>query len=80
MEYYLITEIKMWFMTCPKMSLVSSCNLANGQVTKKKAQVNVKATWTLQCGLSQEQLSKVALFSSARELWDKLIELHVIQE
>lgn len=35
---------------------------------KKKAQVNVKAVTTLQCGLFQEQLSKVRPFQSTKEL------------
>lgn len=44
--------------------------------TKKKAQENAQATTTLQCGLAQEQLSKVGPFDSAKELWDKFVELH----
>ncbi|XP_074591765.1 uncharacterized protein LOC141847609 [Curcuma longa] len=42
----------------------------------KKAQVNAKATTTLQCGLSKEQLSKVGPFNSPKKLWEKLIELN----
>ncbi|XP_074586970.1 uncharacterized protein LOC141842889 [Curcuma longa] len=42
----------------------------------KKAQANAKATTTLQCGLSKDQLSKIGPFNSAKELWEKLIELN----
>ncbi|XP_074566099.1 uncharacterized protein LOC141822661 [Curcuma longa] len=44
--------------------------------TKKKIEVDVKATQTLQCELTKEELNKVGPFISAKDLWDKLIELH----
>ncbi|XP_042446560.1 uncharacterized protein LOC122031517 [Zingiber officinale] len=42
----------------------------------KKVEVDAKATYTLQCGLTKEELNRVGPFSSAKELWEKLIELH----
>ncbi|XP_042405104.1 uncharacterized protein LOC121995427 [Zingiber officinale] len=42
----------------------------------KKVEANAKATCTLQCGLTREGLNRVGLFTSAKELWKKLIELH----
>ncbi|XP_074559814.1 uncharacterized protein LOC141815843, partial [Curcuma longa] len=44
--------------------------------TIKKIEVDVKATQTLQCGLTKEELNRVGPFSSAKDLWTKLIELH----
>lgn len=43
---------------------------------KNEGWANTKAILTLQCGLSPEQLSKVGLFSSAKKLWEQLIELY----
>lgn len=40
---------------------------------KSKGQVNSKAIVTLQCGLASEQLTKVNLFNSVKEMWEKLI-------
>ncbi|XP_074561559.1 uncharacterized protein LOC141817832, partial [Curcuma longa] len=42
----------------------------------KKVEANARATCTLQCGLTKEELNRVGPFSSAKELWEKLIELH----
>ncbi|XP_042448924.1 uncharacterized protein LOC122033826 [Zingiber officinale] len=42
----------------------------------KKVEANVRSTCTLQCGLTKEELKRVSPFSSAKELWEKLIELH----
>ncbi|XP_074562818.1 uncharacterized protein LOC141819414, partial [Curcuma longa] len=42
----------------------------------KKVEADAKATCTLQCGLTKEELNRVGPFSSAKELWEKLIELH----
>ncbi|XP_042380064.1 uncharacterized protein LOC121972464 [Zingiber officinale] len=44
--------------------------------TRKKIEANVKAIQTLQCGLTKEELNQANPFSSAKELWEKLIELH----
>ncbi|XP_042374420.1 uncharacterized protein LOC121967949 [Zingiber officinale] len=42
----------------------------------KKIEADAKATCKLQCGLTKEELNKVGPFLSAKELWEKLIELH----
>ncbi|XP_042404992.1 uncharacterized protein LOC121995279 [Zingiber officinale] len=42
----------------------------------KKVKVDANATCMLQCELTKEELNKVGSFSSAKELWNKLIELH----
>ncbi|XP_074562772.1 uncharacterized protein LOC141819340 [Curcuma longa] len=44
--------------------------------TRKKIEADAKATQTLQCGLTKEELNRVGPFSSAKDLWTKLIELH----
>ncbi|XP_042445216.1 uncharacterized protein LOC122030094 [Zingiber officinale] len=44
--------------------------------TRKRIKVDAKATQTLQCRLTKEELNQVGLFSSAKELWEKLIKLH----
>lgn len=44
--------------------------------TKKETQVTIEAILVLQCGLSLDQLSKVGPFNNAKDLWDKLFELH----
>ncbi|XP_042387401.1 uncharacterized protein LOC121979479 [Zingiber officinale] len=42
----------------------------------KKVEANAKATCTLQCGLTKEELNRVGPFSSTKKLCEKLIELH----
>ncbi|XP_042423461.1 uncharacterized protein LOC122011095 [Zingiber officinale] len=42
----------------------------------KKVAANVRANCTLRCGLTKEELNRISPFSSAKELWKKLIELH----
>ncbi|XP_042466089.1 uncharacterized protein LOC122048607 [Zingiber officinale] len=42
----------------------------------KKVEANAKETCTLQCGLTKEELNRVGPFSSVKERWKKLIELH----
>ncbi|XP_042472510.1 uncharacterized protein LOC122055201 [Zingiber officinale] len=42
----------------------------------KKVEANVKATCTLQCGLTKEKMNRVGPFSNTKELWEKLIKLH----
>ncbi|XP_042460518.1 uncharacterized protein LOC122044037 [Zingiber officinale] len=42
----------------------------------KKIEANARATCTLQCSLTKEDLNRVGPFSSAKELWEKLIKLH----
>ena len=39
-------------------------------------EANARATCTLQCGLTKEELNRVDPFSSTKELWEKLIELY----
>ncbi|XP_074556829.1 uncharacterized protein LOC141812719 [Curcuma longa] len=82
MEYYLRTEVDMWFSVTEGFSEPTD---ENGRVLessrwsadqKWKSQANAKAVVTMQCGLSFEQLIKVGPFRSAKELWDKLIELN----
>ena len=81
MEHYLMTEIDMWFSITEGFMAPTE----NGKMLessrwtveqKMKAQANAKAIVTLQCGLSSEQLNKVGPFKSAKDLWDKLIELN----
>ncbi|XP_042380452.1 uncharacterized protein LOC121972901 [Zingiber officinale] len=45
------------------------------QSVMKKIKVDAKATKTLQCGLTKEELNQVDPFNIAKELWEKLIEL-----
>ncbi|XP_042408283.1 uncharacterized protein LOC121997741 [Zingiber officinale] len=47
-----------------------------GASLMKKVEADAKATCTLQCGLTKEELNRVGPFSSAKKLWEKLIELH----
>ena len=42
----------------------------------KKVEADARATCTLQCGLTKEELNRVRPFSNAKELWEKLIKLH----
>ncbi|XP_074573485.1 uncharacterized protein LOC141829909 [Curcuma longa] len=44
--------------------------------TKRKIETDAKATQTLQCGLTKEELNQVGPFISVKDLWDKLIKLH----
>ncbi|XP_042467278.1 probable phospholipid hydroperoxide glutathione peroxidase [Zingiber officinale] len=82
MEYYLMNDIENWFSVVDgfeKPKDGSGAPLPTKDWTKemaKKAQANAKATTTLQYGLSKEQLSKVRSFNSAKELWEKFIELN----
>ncbi|XP_074559937.1 uncharacterized protein LOC141815988 [Curcuma longa] len=55
--------------------LPQSCELWDA-ATRKKIEADAKATQTLQCGLTKEELNRVGPFSSAKDLWTKLIELH----
>ncbi|XP_074570568.1 uncharacterized protein LOC141827234 [Curcuma longa] len=82
MEYYLRTEVDMWFSVTEGFTEPTD---ENGKVLessrwspdqKWKSQANAKAVVTLQCGLSSEQLIKVGPYHSAKEPWDKLIELN----
>ncbi|XP_042416654.1 uncharacterized protein LOC122005610 [Zingiber officinale] len=43
---------------------------------KKKAQINFKALYIIQCRLTKEELNRIDPYENAKELWDKLIELH----
>ncbi|XP_042425800.1 uncharacterized protein LOC122013614 [Zingiber officinale] len=51
------------------------CDKWNAPI-RKRIEADAKATQTLQCGLTKEELNRVGSFSSAKELWEKLIELH----
>ncbi|XP_042467579.1 uncharacterized protein LOC122050767 [Zingiber officinale] len=81
MEYYLMIEIGMWFpiiegfMALMKDGKILESSTWTGE-QKLKAQACAKAIMTLQYGLSSEQLNKIRLFKSAKDLWDKLIELN----
>ncbi|XP_074580658.1 uncharacterized protein LOC141837091 [Curcuma longa] len=44
--------------------------------TKRKIGTDVKATQTLQCGSTKEELNRIGPFINAKDLWDKLIELN----
>ncbi|XP_042404748.1 uncharacterized protein LOC121994939 [Zingiber officinale] len=43
---------------------------------KKKAQTDSKALNTIQCVLTKKELNRVNPHENAKDLWDKLIELH----
>ncbi|XP_042410085.1 uncharacterized protein LOC121999466 [Zingiber officinale] len=82
MKYHLKMPIEMWIIiqTCLELPLDGvgkpvSCQ--NWDTTlMKKIEVDAKATCTLQFGLTKEKLNQVSPFKSAKELWEKLIELH----
>ncbi|XP_074562881.1 uncharacterized protein LOC141819489, partial [Curcuma longa] len=82
MECHLKTQAEMWIFiqtgfTIPTGSdnQPQSCELWDA-ATRKKIEADAKATQTLQCGLTKEELNRVGPFSSAKDLWTKLIELH----
>ncbi|XP_042380010.1 uncharacterized protein LOC121972400 [Zingiber officinale] len=82
MESYLKTQFEMWMIIKTSITLPLdgmgkpiSCKNWDASIIKK-VEINVKATCTLQCGLTKEELNQVGPFSSAKELWEKLIELH----
>ncbi|MCQ7506103.1 hypothetical protein NP150_23610, partial [Salmonella enterica] len=83
MEVYLKTDIEQWFSV--RRGYATPVDDRTGKLLepedwnpemKKKAQVDNKALNTLQCGLTKEELNRVGPFDTAKELWDKLIELH----
>ena len=82
MEIYLKTQFDTWMIVKTGLRLPTdedgkptSCE--NWEPTFiKKVEVAAKATCTIQCGLTKEELNRVGPFSSAKELWEKLIELH----
>ncbi|XP_074569703.1 uncharacterized protein LOC141826360 [Curcuma longa] len=82
MEYYLKTDISMWFsvregFVPPKDEEGKELDSSRWSAEQtRKGQADAKAVVTLQCGISKDQLNKVGPFTSAKELWNKLIELH----
>ena len=81
MEYYLKTDIAMWFSvkegyTPPRDEEGKELESSRWSTEQlRKAQADAKAMVTLQCGIAKDQLVKVGPFTSARDLWNKLIEL-----
>ncbi|XP_042436902.1 uncharacterized protein LOC122022853 [Zingiber officinale] len=82
MEYYLQTQLEIWMIIKTDILLPLdgtgkpvSCENWDASLIKK-VEANAKVTCTLQCGLTKEELNRVGSFSSAKELWEKLIELH----
>ena len=82
MEVYLKTDYDQWFSVI-KAYRPPVDNFGNPldpeQWTpdmRKKASTENKAINTLHCGLTREELNRVGPHQNAKELWDKLIELH----
>ncbi|XP_074557046.1 uncharacterized protein LOC141813034 [Curcuma longa] len=82
MEYYLKTDITMWFavkegFTPPRDEEGKELDSSRWSAEQtRKGQADAKAVVTLQCGINKDQLIKVGPFTSAKDLWNKLIELH----
>ncbi|XP_074575241.1 uncharacterized protein LOC141831737 [Curcuma longa] len=82
MEYYLKTDISMWFsvkegFTPPRDEEGKELDSSRWSAEQtRKGQADAKAVVTLQCGINKDQLIKVGPFTSAKDLWNKLIELH----
>ncbi|XP_074560181.1 uncharacterized protein LOC141816265, partial [Curcuma longa] len=82
MEYYLKTDISMWFsvkegFTPPRDEEGKELDSSRWSMEQtRKGQADAKAVVTLQCGINKDQLIKVGPFTSAKDLWNKLIELH----
>ncbi|XP_074575223.1 uncharacterized protein LOC141831690 [Curcuma longa] len=82
MECHLKIQVEMWIIIQIGFSIPSerdgspqSCEFWNA-ATRKKIEPDAKATQTLHCGLTKEELNRVGPFSSAKDLWTKFIELH----
>ncbi|XP_042460267.1 uncharacterized protein LOC122043745 [Zingiber officinale] len=82
MEVYLKMEFNQWFNVtkgykAPMDSAEIPMDPNNWNMEmKKKAQVDFKFLNTIQCGLTKEELNRVDPQENAKEIWDKLIELH----
>ncbi|XP_042467460.1 uncharacterized protein LOC122050635 [Zingiber officinale] len=82
MEYYLKTQVEMWMIIQTGLVLQlddtrKPVSCENWDISlMKKIEVDAKVTCTLQCGLTKEELNKVDPFSSPKDLWEKLIEIH----
>ncbi|XP_042465987.1 uncharacterized protein LOC122048489 [Zingiber officinale] len=82
MKYYLKKQVEMWIIiqTGLKLPLDGAGKLVSCQnwdsSLMKKIEPDTKATSTLHCSLTKEELNRFSPFSSAKELWEKLIELH----
>ncbi|XP_042407973.1 uncharacterized protein LOC121997565 [Zingiber officinale] len=77
MEYHLKTQIEMWVIiqTVDNAGKLVSCENWDTSLIKK-IEADAKAIYTLQCGLTKEELNRVSPFSSVKDLWEKLIKLH----
>ncbi|XP_074561717.1 uncharacterized protein LOC141818016 [Curcuma longa] len=82
MECHLKTQVEMWIViqtgfTIPfdNDGLPLTCERWDA-ATRKKIEADAKATQTLQCGLTKEELNRIGPFISAKDLWNKLNELH----
>ncbi|MCQ7222065.1 hypothetical protein NP006_23470, partial [Salmonella enterica] len=81
MEYHLKTQVESWIViqtgfTIPEEDGIPlPCEKWDAQM-KRKIEADARATQALQCGLTKEELSRVGPCISAKELWNKLIELH----
>ena len=82
MESYLQTEFDVWMITKTGLEIPTDGAGMPLPFEKwdaniiKRVEANAKATYTLQCGLTNKELNRAGPFSSARELWENLIELH----
>ncbi|XP_074579575.1 uncharacterized protein LOC141836066 [Curcuma longa] len=82
MKYHLKTQVDIWIIIQTRFTistdndgLPQSCDKCDA-TTEKKIEAGAKATQTLQCELTKEELNRVRPFFSAKDRWDKLIELH----
>ncbi|XP_074583516.1 uncharacterized protein LOC141839623 [Curcuma longa] len=82
MEYYLKTQVQTWIIIKTGFTLPTDDKGIPVSIDKwtpeimRAIEADAKATQILQCGLSKEELNRVGPFISAKDLWDKLIELH----
>ncbi|XP_042436987.1 uncharacterized protein LOC122022951 [Zingiber officinale] len=82
MEYHLKMQVEIWMiiqigLALPLDSTGKPISCENWDTSlMKKIEADAKTTCTLQCGLTKEELNRVGPFSSAKDLWEKLIELH----
>ena len=82
MECFLKTQVEMWIVIQTGFDLPTNeqgealgCERWTTSM-KRQIEADAKATQILQCGLSKEELNRVGPFISAKDLWDKLTELH----
>lgn len=77
-KYFLKTYINTWIIIKTKFTLQVNKDRYKSWTPKIKRQVeaDVKTTQTLHYDLTKEELNRVSPFISAKDIWDKLVELH----